>query len=376
MANGHCKMQIAARLGHPAAGFCRVPGPPKSKCKLQIGRIGDLARWLPPRSRVASDAAKYDVWKSCTVLTTAVFVWQSAYTISFAAPFSFDDIQFWVGSGANRAALAIDWIENAAEPAALVWGYRWDGVAHGSDILGAIVAADPRLYAKLGGTAASPNAVFGLGYDANGDGQFAIDDGTVFDSTGIALTGPADRAASIDPADFYAEGWFTGFWHYGVAATNPFQTGGHWSDTAVGMASRALSDGVWDGWTFSPTFNFESFPANPVAAAPPITAGDFNGDGRVDVSDYDLWRSSFGSTTQLETDANGNGVVDAADYVVWRKAMASASQVSTASPLSVAEPHFGVRTSFSLCALLLLRKRKEKNSWRVLFARFLWPQRC
>ena len=51
----------------------------------------------------------------------------------------------------------------------------------------------------------------------NNDGNFVIDDGTSFDSHGVAYTDPADLAESIDPADDYAEGWFTGFWHYGVA---------------------------------------------------------------------------------------------------------------------------------------------------------------
>ncbi len=37
--------------------------------------------------------------------------------------------------------------------------------------------------------------------------------------------------------------------------------------------------------------------------------GDFNGDHLMDASDYDIWRSTFGSTTDLRADANGNGVI-------------------------------------------------------------------
>lgn len=45
-----------------------------------------------------------------------------------ADAFSFDDIQFWVGEGENKAALVLQW--NAeGETNALVWGYRWDGNA-------------------------------------------------------------------------------------------------------------------------------------------------------------------------------------------------------------------------------------------------------
>jgi hypothetical protein len=248
-------------------------------------------------------------------------------------PFSFNDIQFWVGAGANRAALAIDWYENQAEPPALVWGYRWDGTAHGNDMLTAVVAADPRLFAKLGGSRDNPNAVYGIGYDANGDGQFTIDDDTIFDAEGFAFTSPADLAMSTDAADYYSEGWFTGFWHYGVSPANPYD-GASWSDTSVGMASRQLTDGSWDSWTFSPTFNFASFAENPIAAPPPILPGDFNQDGRVDAADYGLWRNQFGATSGIAADGNGNGIVDAADYVVWRKVF-SMTEIGASSAQSI-----------------------------------------
>jgi hypothetical protein len=261
-------------------------------------------------------------------------MWSS---LSFAGPFTFDDIQYWIGSGTNRAALAIDWGENSTEPPALVWGYRWNGTAHGSDMLAAVVADDPRLFAKLGGSLASPVAVYGLGYDANDNHIFGIDDGTSFDSLGFAVTDPADLATATDSGDYYAEGWFAGFWHYGVAATDPFD-GGSWSDIAQGMGSRTLSDGAWDSWTFSPTFNFASFAENPTPAEPPFVTGDFNRDGFVDASDYAMWRSDFGLTSRSNADANGNGLVDAADYVIWRKAAAGFESGSGVSPIGVPEP--------------------------------------
>ena len=86
-------------------------------------------------------------------VSSCAFSWPSFLS---AQPFTFDDIEFWVGTGANRAALVIDWVEGSTEPPALVWGYRWDGTARGSDMLTAIVAADPRLFAKLGGTPSNP----------------------------------------------------------------------------------------------------------------------------------------------------------------------------------------------------------------------------
>jgi hypothetical protein len=46
--------------------------------------------------------------------------------------------------------------------------------------------------------------------------------------------------------------------------------------------------------------------------------GDYNHDGIVDMDDYNVWRSDFGSETNLVADGNGNNIVDAADYIVWR----------------------------------------------------------
>jgi hypothetical protein len=229
-------------------------------------------------------------------------------------------------------------------------------------MLTAVVAADPRLFAKLGGNRSNANAVYGLGYDADGDGEFAIDDDTVFDTEGFAFTSPSDLAMAADAGDYYAEGWFTGFWHYGMAPANPYN-GASWSDIAVGMASRELTDGCWDSWTFSPTFNFASFAQNPVAAAPPFLPGDFNRDGRVDAVDYGIWRSAFGSTSDLAADANRDGAIETADYIIWRKHAQTSADSSIISAQHVPQPRAAALLLSSLCPLWQYRpKRKEKSS--------------
>jgi hypothetical protein len=52
----------------------------------------------------------------------------------------------------------------------------------------------------------------------------------------------------------------------------------------------------------------------------PELPGDYDGDGTVDPSDYQVWKQSFGQTGEryAGADGNGNGVIDAADYTVWR----------------------------------------------------------
>lgn len=68
-------------------------------------------------------------------------------------------------------------------------------------------------------------------------------------------------------------------------------------------------------------------------------AGDYNHDGVVDPSDYDVWKNNFGSTANLDADGNNNGVVDAADYSVWRDHVgAMLAGAGAAAAANVPEP--------------------------------------
>jgi hypothetical protein len=248
---------------------------------------------------------------------------------------SFEAIDYWVGSGAKRAALVVDWSDEETIRPALVWGYRWNGAATGADMLTAIVAADPRLFAKTSLAGAAGGAVYGLGYDASGDLGFELDDLTAFDANGFAPSGPADLAESIDPHDFYAEGWVvSGFWHYGVAATNPFAAGG-WASAPVGVSSRILADGAWDAWTFTPGYSAVAYPQSPAAAPAPSIAGDYTRDGRVDAADYTVWRDTLGAGVAVAgagADGDLSRAIDGPDYGVWRENYGSVAARSTTIP--------------------------------------------
>ena len=156
-----------------------------------------------------------------------------------AQPFTFDDIEFWVGTGANRAALVIDWVENSNDPPALVWGYRWDGTAQGRDMLNAVVCGRSTLVRQVRRPCRRSDAVvFGLGYDANDDGAFAIDDGTAFDAAGIAsFTGPADWRCPSTPATTTPKAGSPASGTIWRAVANPFD-GGSGQTATVGMAIR------------------------------------------------------------------------------------------------------------------------------------------
>lgn len=66
--------------------------------------------------------------------------------------------------------------------------------------------------------------------------------------------------------------------------------------------------------------------------------GDYNHNGVVDIADYVVWQTSFGSTTSLDADGNDDGIVDAADYTFWRDRVAVSASTTIASPAAVPEP--------------------------------------
>lgn len=181
------------------------------------------------------------------------------------ADFSFNDVEYWIGSGSNEAAFVVDW-NDGIEAQSLAWGYRWDGTATGEDMLIEIVTTDPELYAKISTPGGYGVALYGLGYDVDHDG-FSLSDGTVF-TDGLAVSEPSDGTSAVDPNDHYAEGWYSaGYWSYWLS-----DDGVEWSFSGTGMSGRALTDGVWDGWSWAPSFD-STAPSEPVAAVPePMTA--------------------------------------------------------------------------------------------------------
>ena len=50
---------------------------------------------------------------------------------------SADDIRNWTGTGTNQSTLVLQW-NDAASPASLAWGYRWNGSASGLQMLSAV----------------------------------------------------------------------------------------------------------------------------------------------------------------------------------------------------------------------------------------------
>ncbi len=67
-----------------------------------------------------------------------------------------------------------------------------------------------------------------------------------------------------------------------------------------------------------------------------VLVGDYSGDGSVGQEDYAVWRSSYGSTSNLAADGNGDGVVDTADYAVWRDNIGAVAAPAASAPAPAA----------------------------------------
>jgi len=289
------------------------------------------------------------------ILTLATLCLSVAYLPSNAGIVtSLDDVEFWVGSGANRTALVLDWDGEISTDESLVWGYRWDGAASGEDMFRDILAADARLFTKISASGPTGIAVYGLGYDKNDDCEFAIDDGTIFGMDGIYVSSPTDLGTSVDPNDLYTEGWYLGFWHVGTAATNPYD-GGSWVNSFLGIGSVNLANNAWTSLAYTTdTFSTTAFAENPYSAEAPGLAADFDTDDDVDGADFLAWQSGFGilsGATRSQGDADCNGLIDEIDQQIWEQSFGLASASSGLRSAALVVPELST-SAYALMAIV------------------------
>jgi hypothetical protein len=131
--------------------------------------------------------------------------------------------------------------------------------------------------------------------------RFLLDNGL-----GNGLDGPQGLADSAQ--------WNTG-------AANPYDVPS-WADNwNIALSTMALLEFLEGSDRLS--LFFANLPEVKAALDTVFIAGDYNGGGVVNATDWSFWRSTFGSRTSLAADGNNNGIIDAADYVIWRKAAGS-----------------------------------------------------
>ena len=173
-------------------------------------------------------------------------------TVSSFAGMTFNDVDFWVGEGANQAVLVVDWNDGPSE-LVKVWGFRWDGTATGADMLLAVCEADSLLYTMGTDVPGKGIAFGGIGYDRDVDSIFdiaKIGSTSNFDTNGyMAVTSDTefDGWSIVDADDNWAGGWWTdGFWGYSYIEAGSAT----WTGSLVGASGRTLTDGCWDGWSW------------------------------------------------------------------------------------------------------------------------------
>lgn len=222
--------------------------------------------------------------KVCVLLALA-----SLFVVAKCPAISLDDIQIWTGSGTNRAALVIEWnspeiINNGntvPAPVAnktLVWGYRFNGAATGTQMLTAILAANPSLYAVEDIDPYFGTEVDALGFNLAGNGPAGVTDGTVLDGpntfTNGVLIDPnlnVDSAYSLNSGDLFWSGFNGPYWQLwnelgddGGFLSSPNRGAnefwnadtyeqGQWASAYYGLDDLLLTNGSWIGFSVSAT---------------------------------------------------------------------------------------------------------------------------
>lgn len=175
---------------------------------------------------------------------------------------SFDDIDFWTGTGSSRAALVIDFKDGTARES-FAWGYRFDGNPSGASMILDIVAADPSLSMTHSGSATSDFFFSSLSYSGDGSHDRTSGDFLVFPDEYIGWHyfisgGTAGGAAAAGGGTSLPATWLES----GVGA----------AESSFGSPGRLLDDGAWDAWAFvqyDGSFNPTESPSATVDAAVP-----------------------------------------------------------------------------------------------------------
>jgi hypothetical protein len=162
--------------------------------------------------------------KKC-ILSSIVFLMFAMAGTASAALFDDIDLKYSAGMGANQAILVIDFNENSAMDS-FAFGFSWDGMATGEDMLLAVDAAGG-LDVTSGGTGAA----------------FFVQD--------ISFDGNERGASSTGE-----------FWALYTAQGSDPNFPADWAEAAVGAGALELSNLSWHGWSipFGPAPDFAAPP--------------------------------------------------------------------------------------------------------------------
>lgn len=124
-----------------------------------------------------------------------------------------------------------------------------------------------------------------------------------------------------------------------------------------------INSSYGDRASFSRVSAFTQWIEDTIAAvASPELAGDYNLDGLVDVSDFNVWRDTLGQVVPAfdAADGNGSGIIDVGDYELWRSQLSAASLTGASFRASVNLPEPNA-LSIALCLGLAAVVRRRTS---------------
>jgi hypothetical protein len=181
--------------------------------------------------------------------------WSQLITVN-----SFTNIQYWTGSGTNRAALVMEFGASAT-PTSIAWGYRWNGSS----------ATAATMLFSLAGTITGSNApapLLGADPRLSVDVSFFSGFGGYFVNTisynQSGLPAPWTQTTRMIEDAYFDDGTYPTLYS--------LNSGGLWSSSftqaQVGMSDISLTNGVWIGFVQSDGAADPRAFAQPVAAVP------------------------------------------------------------------------------------------------------------
>ncbi len=104
-------------------------------------------------------------------------------------------------------------------------------------------------------------------------------------------------------------------------------------------------------------------PASGIALIDDLVPGDYDGNGIVEPADFGEWKSQFGNTVARYAGADGNGDqrVDLADYTVWRDSLGATGVESPLGQFSSPVPEPGTLVGALVVLVLVARGERQRQ---------------
>lgn len=181
---------------------------------------------------------------------------------------------------------------------------------------------------------------------------------SILDPTNTVVFGPVTELDSLDTNGYHGGGNINGRELLKLEAdpsadSDYYRFAGFYTD---GTSSTFGRENIWDSGASSQDFTaLRSWFSEALA-------GDYNGDGFVNLADYTVWRDALGSTgTGLAADGDGSGTVDAGDYTFWKERFGNSSSGGGLSAATVPEPASAICALVGVIALGLVRRLQSNR---------------